>query len=117
MSCEEGEGICLKGRVEEGPLYEIRWEGEQEFSRSALEKATKLYGGEEEFTEGGLVFELRERILAFYRERKHLKAEATVEVEEVGEGKRLLKIAIREGKAGYLKEIRFEGNRNFSEKT
>lgn len=116
VSCEEGEGICLKGRVEEGPLYEIRWEGEQEFSRSALEKATKLYGGEEEFTEGGLVFELRERILAFYRERKHLKAEATVEVEEVGEGKRLLKIAIREGKAGYLKEIRFEGNRNFSEK-
>lgn len=112
VSCEQGEGICLKGRVEEGPVYEVRWEGEREFSRSRLEKAANLYGGEEEFTEGGFVFDLRERLLAFYRERKYLKAEVTVEVEKVEEGKRLLRIAIREGKAGYLKEIRFTGNRN-----
>jgi len=117
VSCEEGEGICLKGRVEEGNVYEVRWEGEEEFSRSTLETAVKLYGGEEEYTEGGLVFDIRERLLAFYRERKYLKAEVTVEVEEIGEGKRLLKIAIREGKPGYLKEIRFEGNRSIPGKT
>lgn len=117
VSCEEGEEICLEGRVEEGARYEVRWEGEEEFSRSRLEKAANLYGGEAEFTEGGLVFDLRERLLTFYRERKYLKADVSVEVEERGEGKRLLTIAIREGKAGYLKEIRFEGNRNIPTKT
>ena len=117
VSCEEGEGICLKGRVEEGAAYDVRWEGEQEFSRSALEKEGKLHDGEEEYTESGLVFDLRERLLAFYRARRYLKAEVTVEAEEAGEGKRLLRIAVREGKAGYLKEIRFEGNRSIPEKT
>lgn len=117
VSCEEGEEICLKGRVEEGPSYDVRWEGEREFSRSKLEKAVNLFGREEEFTESGLLFELRGRLLTFYRQRSYLKAEATVEAEEMEEGKRLLKVAIREGEAGFLKEIRFEGNRSIPQDT
>ncbi len=117
VSCKEGDGICLRGRVEEGPPYEIRWEGEREFPRSRLEKAIDLYGGEEEFTEGGLEFDLRERLQEFYRSRSYRKAEVTVETSEAEEGKRLLHIVIREGKAGYLKTIRFEGNRNIPSKT
>ena len=110
VSCEEGEGVCLAGRVEEGPRYEVRWEGEGKFSRSKLDKAIRLRGGEEEFTEGGLVYDLRERLLSFYRGRNHLKAAVTVETGEMEDGKRLLKIVLEEGEAGYLKEIRFLGN-------
>jgi len=117
VSCAEGEGICLKGRVEEGPAYEVRWEGEREIPQSRLEKAVNLYGGEEEFTEGGLEFDIRERLLEFYRGKSYGKAEVTVEATDPGEGKRLLRIAIREGKAGYLKEIRFSGNRHIPSKT
>ncbi|GAB4365579.1 MAG: outer membrane protein assembly factor [Deltaproteobacteria bacterium] len=117
LSCETGDGICLRGRVEEGPPYEVVWEGAREFSPSRLEKAVRLYGGEEEFTEGGLEFDVRERLLEFYRERDYRKAEVGVEAGEAGGEKRILRIGIREGKAGYLKEIRFTGNRSFSAKT
>lgn len=110
VSCREGEGVCLAGRVEEGPEYEVRWKGEKNFSRSKLEQAIRLHGGEEEFTEGGLAYDLRERLLSFYREKKYLKAGVTVETGKAEDGKRFLEIVLEEGEAGYLKEVRFLGN-------
>ncbi|NJD61150.1 MAG: hypothetical protein FIA93_00325, partial [Deltaproteobacteria bacterium] len=113
--CEKGGGFCLTARVEEGPRYEVRWEGQKAYSVSKLEGACGIYG-DEETTEGALARDLRDRLLAFYREHDYLRAEVTVDV-LAGEGdRRLLKIAVREGLAGYLKAIRFTGNANLSGK-
>ncbi|NNG47201.1 MAG: hypothetical protein HKM86_08850, partial [Deltaproteobacteria bacterium] len=62
------------------------------------------------------VFESRERLLSFYRERDYLKAEVDIEEgEKPGDG-RFLKIVIREGEPGYLKNIQFTGNASISAK-
>ena len=110
VSCENEEGLCLTARVEEGPRYAITWEGANRFSVATLEKASGIYAEEGEFSEGGLVYDLKERLLSFYRGRKYLKASIDIEVEEKPEGGRRLTIHIGEGKAGYLKEVRFAGN-------
>src|SRR3970282_1643275 len=52
------------------------------------------------------------RLLSFYRERKYLKASIDIGVEEKPEGGRRLTVLIVEGKAGYLKTVRFTGNAN-----
>ncbi len=109
VACEGGVGLCLVARVEEGPRYEVLWEGPSRFSVAKLETASGIYG-KEETTEGSLVHDLRERLLAFCRDRDHLRAEVIVDVEEKPGAPRRLRIAVREGKAGYLKEVRFEGN-------
>jgi outer membrane protein insertion porin family len=111
VSCENNEeGLCLTVRVEEGPRYAITWEGANRYSVATLEKASGIYAEEGEFSEGGLVYDLRERLLSFYRARNYLKATVSVDVEEKPGGGRRLTIAVEEGKAGYLKEVRFEGN-------
>ncbi|HEU5360415.1 MAG TPA: outer membrane protein assembly factor BamA [Candidatus Deferrimicrobiaceae bacterium] len=117
VSCEDGEGLCLAARVEEGPRYEILWEGASRFSVGKLEKASGIYAEEGEFTEGGLVHDLKERLLSFYRERDHFRASVDVEAEGKPDGGRRLTIVIREGKAGYLKQVRFSGNANISAKS
>ncbi len=110
VSCEDGEGLCLTARVEEGPRYEVVWVGANRFSVGRLEKASGIFAKEGEFTEGGLVYDLRERLLSFYREQDHFKASVEIEAGENSEGGRILKIVIQEGEAGYLKEVRFAGN-------
>ena len=112
VSCEDGVGLCPAARVEEGPRYEIAWAGADRFSVGALEKASGIYAEEGEFTEGGLVYDLTSRLLSFYRERKYLKASIDIGVEEKPEGGRRLTVLIVEGKAGYLKRVRFTGNAN-----
>ena len=115
VACESGEGFCLSSRVEEGPRYTVLWEGQKRFSVSRLEKASGIYG-EEETTEGGLMHDVRERLIAFYRERDHLLAEVDLQSTDRGEGQKTLKITVREGLAGYLKKIRFTGNATLADK-
>jgi len=110
VSCEDGEGLCPAARVEEGPRYEVTWEGANRISVGSLEKASGIFAEEGEFTEGGMVYDLESRLLSFYRERKYLKASIDIGVEEKPEGGRRLAILIVEGKAGYLKTVRFTGN-------
>jgi outer membrane protein insertion porin family len=110
VSCENEEGLCLTVHVEEGPRYEVKWEGAKRFSISTLEKASGIYAEKGEFSEGGLVYDLRERLLSFYRERNYLKATVSVDAEEKPGGGHRLTIVVGEGRAGYLKEVRFTGN-------
>ncbi len=110
LSCgQEVNDVCPSARVEEGVRYDVRWEGATRFKVRELEDASGIYG-DEESTEGGIVLDLRERLKAFYRSRDHFRAEVTVEPGEREGGVRPLRILLDEGKAGYLKEIRFEGN-------
>jgi len=115
VACEDGEGFCLSMRVDEGPRYRVTWESQGIIPIEKLEKASGIYG-EEETTEAGLVHDVRDRLLAYCRENAFLRAEVDVDVSEGEGGLRLLKISVREGMAGYLKEIRFTGNASLSGK-
>jgi outer membrane protein insertion porin family len=115
VSCEDGEGLCLSARIEEGPRYDVRWEGMQRFSVKDLEKASDIYG-DEETSEGSLIHSVRERLLAFYRGRHYWRADVSVEVGTPDGGVRPLTIAVREGVKVHLKAIRFAGNDGLSEK-
>ncbi len=109
LACREGNGVCPSARVEEGGRFDVRWEGAARFKVRDLEEASGIYG-DEESTEGGIALDLRERLLAFYRSRDYFRADVTVEMGEKDGGARPLRILLSEGKRGYLKEIRFEGN-------
>jgi outer membrane protein insertion porin family len=108
--CENGSGLCPRAEVVEGRRYDVRWEGVREFSPEKLAKVAGLYGTEE-VSEGALAYDLRERVLAFYRQEGYLRAQADVAVGEESEGKVPLTVKVQEGEAGYIKKIRFEGNR------
>jgi outer membrane protein insertion porin family len=110
VSCEDRKELCLTARVEEGPRYEITWEGAERFSVGKLEKVSGIYAQDQEVSEAGLVYDTQERLLSFYRGEEYLKATVDVEAGGRPEGGRFLDIVIQEGKAGYLKEIRFMGN-------
>lgn len=114
--CEDRKELCLTVRVEEGPRYEVVWEGAHRFPVGKLEKASGIYAEEGELTEGGLEYELRERLLSFYREHDHLKASVDIEAKEKPDGGRSLRILLEEGKAGFLKSVRFTGNARMPEK-
>lgn len=115
VACENGEGLCLSVRIVEGSRYEVAWEGAKGFPIGKLESASGIHG-DEEASEGGLVHDIRERLHAFYREKNFLLAEVAVDVRETGNGTRRLLISVREGIAGYIKKIRFEGNASIPEK-
>ncbi|HEY6074065.1 MAG TPA: POTRA domain-containing protein, partial [Anaerolineales bacterium] len=115
FSCENGDDLCPSARIEEGRRYEVAWIGTGKISVSKLEKASGIYG-DEETSEGGLIHDIRERLLTFYKEKGFLRADVNVEASDKGDGTNLLKITVSEGVAGWLKEIRFEGNRNISAK-
>jgi len=116
MACEEAGEICLVVPIEEGPRYRVVWRGNGAFSREELEKASGLYA-EEEVTEGALIHDVRERLVAFYRKRGYYRAEVRVEAGEAGaDGLRPLSIAVEEGPKGYVAQIRFEGNRGIPAK-
>jgi outer membrane protein insertion porin family len=115
VACKEGEGFCLSVRVEEGPRYSVLWEGPSRIPVAELEKASGIYR-EEEATEAGLLHDLRDRLVSFCKERSFLRAEVGTDVAESGDGARILRITVREGMAGYLKDIRFAGNANLSDK-
>jgi len=116
MSCEDRKELCLTVRVEEGPRYEVVWEGAHRFSVGKLEKVSGIYAEEGELTEGGLEYELRERLLSFYRGQDYLKASVDIEVKKKPDGGRSLRIILTEGQAGFLKSIRFTGNASMSGK-
>jgi len=113
--CEKGSGLCPSAEVAEGRRYDVRWEGVHEFSAEKLAKVAGLYGAEET-SEGALAYDLRERVLAYYREKGYLEAQVGVEVGEESGGKVPLTVTVQEGRAGYIREIRFEGNRGVPEK-
>jgi len=114
--CGEGGALCLQATVEEGRRYDVRWEGIREFSTEKISKVTGLYESDE-VTEGALLFDLRERVLAFYREEQYLQAEVAVALGEETAGKAPLTVTVREGKGGYVRAIRFEGNHGIPEAT
>jgi outer membrane protein insertion porin family len=107
--------LCPVVQVEEGPQYDVRWEGVAAFTPARLEEVAGLRG-DEEISEGALVHDLRERLVAFYRGRGYLLFDADVSVEEPSAGRTPLIVSVVEGKRGYIKEIRFSGNRGLSEK-
>ncbi|TRZ96666.1 MAG: outer membrane protein assembly factor BamA [Deltaproteobacteria bacterium] len=109
-SCGGGSGLCPRAEVAEGRRFDVRWEGAREFSPEKLAKVSGLYGTEE-VTEGALTYDLRERILAFYRQERYLRAKVDVAVGEESDGKVPLTVKFEEGQAGFIKGIRFEGNR------
>ncbi|MBI5905550.1 MAG: outer membrane protein assembly factor BamA [Deltaproteobacteria bacterium] len=114
--CDEGdEPFCPRAQVEEGPRYELRWIGLKEFDAGKVAAASGLEG-EEEVSEGALVHDLRERVLAFYRERGYLRADVSVSSGVEAEGRVPLTVTVNEGRRGYIKEIRFEGNRGLGTK-
>jgi outer membrane protein insertion porin family len=115
-ACEGGTGLCPEVRIEEGMHYEVVWEGVREFSPEKLAKVAGLYDSEET-TEGALLYDVKERLLAFYRGEGYLKAEVAAAVTGAGERDVRLVISVREGMKGYIKEIRFEGNRGIPGKT
>jgi outer membrane protein insertion porin family len=108
--CGAGTSVCPRAEVVEGRRYDVRWEGAREFSPEKLGKVSGLYVAEE-VTEGALTYDLRERILAFYRQEMYLRAQVGVAVGEEGDGKVPLTVKVQEGPAGFIKGIRFEGNR------
>ena len=108
--CGGGSSLCPRAEVVEGRRYDVRWEGVREFSPEKLAKVAGIYGTEE-VTEGALVYDLRERILAFYRQEGYLRAQADAAVGEESDGKVPLTVNVQEGQAGFIKGIRFEGNR------
>ena len=109
VACEGGEGFCLSARVEEGLRYDVSWEGVRQYPIGKLEAVSGIFS-DEETSEERLVHDLRERLLALYREKDYLRAEVVVEVREKGEGSRQLRIAVKEDILGWIKGIRFEGN-------
>lgn len=118
VDCPEGgDALCLTLPVEEGPRYEVAWTGARRFSRKKLEEASGILSETDEFTESALVYDLRERLLAFYRGREYHQASVSVEVSEGDAGLRRLAVDVEEGTKGFLKRIRFEGNEGIPEKT
>jgi outer membrane protein insertion porin family len=108
--CEGGSTLCPRVEVVEGRRFDVHWEGVREFSPEKLAKVSGLYGTEE-VTEGALAYDLRERILVYYRQERYLRAQADVVVGEESGGKVPLTVKVQEGLAGFIKGIRFEGNR------
>ncbi len=107
--------LCPSVQVEEGPPYDVRWEGVSAFTTVRLAEAAGLRG-DEEISEGALVRDLRERLIAFYRGRGYLLFDAAVNVEEPSAGRIPLIVTVVEGKRGYIKDVRIEGNQGLSEK-
>ncbi|MGZ8474015.1 MAG: POTRA domain-containing protein, partial [Candidatus Deferrimicrobiaceae bacterium] len=108
--------LCPIVQVEEGPQYDVRWEGVAAFTPARLAEVAGLRG-DEETSEGALVRDLRERLVAFYRGRDYLLFDAAVTVEEPSAGRTPLIVSVVEGKRGYVKDVRFSGNQGLSEKT
>lgn len=114
--CESSsESLCPVVRVEEGTLYDVRWEGAAAFSPARLAEVAGLRGNEE-ISEGGLVYDLQERLIAHYRESDYLQADVSVVVGEPSSGRTPLVVSVTEGPRGHVKEIRFSGNRGLSDK-
>jgi outer membrane protein insertion porin family len=107
--------LCPAVQVEEGPRYDVRWEGVAAFTPDRLAEVAGLLG-DEEISEGALVRDLRERLVAYYRGRGYLLFDAAVTVEEPSAGRTPLVVSVVEGKWGYIKDVRFSGNRGLSEK-
>ena len=108
--------LCPVVTVEEGPRYDVRWEGVSAFTPDRLAEVAGLRT-DEEISEGSLVRDIRERLIAFYRERGYLRFDATVTVGEASAGRTPLVVSVAEGIRGYVKEVRFSGNRGLSGKT
>lgn len=108
--------VCPEIRVEEGPEYEVRWEGPAAFSPDRLAEIGGLRG-DEEISESALVHDLRERLIAHYRGGGYLRAEVSVTVGEPVSGRTPLTVSVAEGRRGFLREIRFSGNRGLGDKT
>jgi outer membrane protein insertion porin family len=114
--CESSSDLlCPAVQVEEGPWYDVRWEGVAAFTPARLAEVAGLRG-DEEISEGALVRDLRERLAAFYRGRGYLLFDAAVTVEEPTAGRTPLIVSVVEGKRGYIKDVQFSGNRGLSEK-
>ncbi|HEY5997399.1 MAG TPA: outer membrane protein assembly factor BamA [Candidatus Deferrimicrobiaceae bacterium] len=106
-------GLTLAVTVDPGTRYEVRFEGAAAYSVGRLEKASGLYN-DEETTEGGLLYDARDRLLAFYRARDYSRVRVDLTVGDRAGDRVPLTVAIREGEKGFLKEIRFAGNASIS---
>lgn len=107
--------LCPVVRVEEGTSYDVRWEGAAAFSPARLAEIAGLRG-DEEISEGALVHDLRERLIAHYHGSDYLRAEVSVTVGDPVAGRTPLVVSIKEGPRGHVEEVRFSGNRGLSDK-
>lgn len=114
--CSDRERLCLTVRVEEGPRYAVEWKGADHYSVETLADTSQLYSGDVEASEGGLVHDVRERLLSFYRLRDYFRVAVGVAAERSAGGGRILRITVQEGERGFLKAIRFAGNASISAK-
>ena len=64
-----------------------------------------------------MLFDLQARVLAFYRERQYLQADVDVALGDETGGRVPLTVTVREGKAGFVRAIRFEGNHGIPEES
>ncbi|GAB4234915.1 MAG: outer membrane protein assembly factor [Deltaproteobacteria bacterium] len=110
------DAVCPEVLVEEGAEYDLRWEGVAAFPPERLAEIGGLRG-DEEISEGALVHDLRERLVAHYRDRGYLRAEVSVSVGEPAAGRTPLTVSVAEGPRGFLREIRFSGNRGLGDGT
>lgn len=110
-----GDLLCPVVQVEEGPRYDVRWEGVAAFTTTRLAEIGGLQG-DEEISVSALVRDLRERLVSFYRDRGYLLCDVAVAVEEPSAGRTPLVVSVVEGKRGYIKAVRFSGNAGLSEK-
>ncbi len=113
ISGTRGDQLSLSVSINPGTRYDVHFQGAVEYSVDRLEKASGLYG-DDETTESGLLYDARDRLIAFYRGKDFSRVRV-----EVTAGDRIgdrvpLNILIREGQQGYLKEIRFVGNASIS---
>ena len=114
--CADGGEMCPRVSVEEGKRYDVRWEGVDRFTPEKLAKVAGLYEGEET-TGFSLAYDLQEKIRAFYEKEGYLQAEVDMAVGEETGGSVPLVVTVREGMEGFIRRIRFEGNRSIGEKT
>lgn len=114
--CGEGGGMCPRVAVDEGKRYDVRWEGVRRFTPEKLAKVAGLHEGEET-TEWSLIYDMKERIRSHYVKEGYLQAEVEIAVGEEAGGSVPLIVTVREGMAGYISRIGFEGNRSIGEKT
>lgn len=113
---ETGDGVRLRFWVEEYPrLKSLEISGNRKVRVGDIKKRIDLKEGE--ILSGRRVFELREEISRFYKEKGYLLADVRSEVSlPDGENRSTLKFLIDEGEAVRIRSIEIKGNEAFPDR-
>ncbi|MCL1926956.1 MAG: outer membrane protein assembly factor BamA [Syntrophorhabdaceae bacterium] len=113
-ACSESDGMCAGVQVEEGKRFDIRLEGANRFSPDRLAKVAGIFSGEET-TGFSIAFDMEEKIRSFYEEEGYPRASVEVALGEESGGIVPMVVTVSEGMRGFIKDIRFEGNKSVEE--